>query len=173
MNGNERKERIWELSRQQKGQGWWVSFVGGKGEGGFLRMTPENWAWENGVAERRRNGFGGEGKPLWVLLFTQLLGSASPECWGKRKWPREGKAPSHRHWAGCFPCYLIYCPKTLFKFGVVITVYRGRGAGWEWRKLRLKMAAPWLNMHTCAHTHPSLFVTKPVSFITPSYCLPC
>ena len=55
--------------------------VGGEGEGGFLRMIPENRAWEKGVARRRGNGFGGEGKALRVLLFTQQLrGSASPEC---------------------------------------------------------------------------------------------
>lgn len=32
---------------------------------------------------KEEDGFGGEGKALRVLLFTQLLGSASPECWGK------------------------------------------------------------------------------------------
>lgn len=155
MNVNERRERIWELSRQQKGQGWWVSFVGGKGEGGFLRMTPENWAWENGVAERRRNGFGGEGKPLWVLLFTQLLDSASPECWKEMV---KGGQRTLTQALSLVLSLLLFVQNPL-------RVYRHRGAGCKWGSWGLRWhinwgAAPWLNPHTHAHictythTHP-------------------
>ena len=32
--------------------------MAGKGEGGFLRTSPGNRTWENGVAERRATGLG-------------------------------------------------------------------------------------------------------------------
>lgn len=43
-------------------------------------MTPENWAWENGIAEKRKNRFAGKDEALWLLVSMQLLGSASSEC---------------------------------------------------------------------------------------------
>lgn len=71
--------------------------VNGEGKGSFLRMTPENWAWENSVAERGRNSVGGEDKALVNEDFFPCSCWVQPLLSVEKKWPWEGKGASHRH----------------------------------------------------------------------------